>query len=118
MKTLKLADGDLVFERGTLQMIEGPEEIAQCCEIILGTNQGEWFLNPDMGIPFTAFTGKNLSQEQMIEELRAGLAQEPRIQTVEEILITADGKERTLTVSFVATAVDGAIIRKEVAINA
>lgn len=32
MKTLKLVDGDLCFENGTLQMVEGNEEIAQSVE--------------------------------------------------------------------------------------
>lgn len=118
MRSLRLQDGDLVFSAGALQMVEGPEEIAQSCRIILGTNRGEWFLNPELGIPFEAFTGKAPVQERMIEELRAGLAQEPRIRSVEDIVITADTSARTLLVTFSATAEDGEIITEEVVIGA
>ncbi len=111
MKTLLLRDGDLVFAGGELQMVEGPEEVAQSCRVILGTRQGEWFLNPDMGIDFDVFLGKNPIREQMEDELRAGLDQELRIQSVEDI--TINKTDRTQIVSFTATAVDGQVISEE-----
>jgi len=118
MKTLLLQDGDLVFAGGEFRMVEGPEEVAQSCRVILGTRRGEWFLNPDMGIDFDLFNGKAPNPEEMQDELRAGLAQEPRIQTVEDITITANKTDRTQLVSFTATAVDGQVISEEVDIGA
>ncbi|WP_312118188.1 contractile injection system sheath initiator [Brevibacillus reuszeri] len=119
MQSLKLVNGDIVFdENGELIMIEGPEEIAQCAESVLGTNKGEWFLNLDLGIKFKAFLGKDLSEEEMREEIRKGLFQEERIQTVEEICFTADYKSRTMDIYFVATTINGDVITREVTIGA
>lgn len=118
MRTLLLRDGDLVFAAGELQMVAGAEEVAQSCRVILGTRRGEWFLNPELGIDFDAFNGKDPSLEVMEDELRAGLEQEPRIQTIDEITITVNKVDRTLLVSFTATAVDGQIVSEEVEIGA
>ncbi|CAH8249327.1 hypothetical protein WJ0W_006513 [Paenibacillus melissococcoides] len=38
--------GDLIFADGELQMVSGPEEIAQAARVVLGTNLDEWFLDP------------------------------------------------------------------------
>jgi len=118
MRTLLLQNGDLVFSKGALQMVEGPEEVAQSCRIILGTRRGEWFLNPDFGLDFDVFLGKSPVRDQMEDELRAALAQEPRIRSVDDITITADTRARTLLLTFTATAVDGETITEEVTIGA
>lgn len=118
MRTLLLRNGDLVFERGALEMVEGPKEVVQSCRIILGTRKGEWFLNPDFGLTFDVFLGKSPNQDRMEDELRAALAQEPRIRTVDEITITEDRSARTLSVTFTATGVDGGTISEEVTIGA
>lgn len=118
MQSLKLVNGDIVFdENGELIMIEGPEEIAQCAECVLGTNEGEWFLNLNLGIKFKKFLGKNLSEEEMREEIRKGLFQEERIKTVEEIRFSADFKNRTMDIYFVATTINGDVIKREVTVG-
>lgn len=99
-------------------MIQGAEEIAQCGELSLGTNVGEWFLNPEMGIRFQAFLNKNQSEEEMREEIRRALFQEPRIKTVEDIHFSVDRKNRTMDVYFSATAETGELIEREVTISA
>ncbi|GED69383.1 DUF2634 domain-containing protein [Brevibacillus reuszeri] len=119
MLSLKLVNGDLAFdEDGELLTIEGPEEIAQCAAITLGTNKNEWFLNPQMGIRFMAFLDKKQSEEEMREEIRQGLFQEPRIKTVESIDFSIDRKKRELEVRFQATAIDGALINEVVTLHA
>lgn len=119
MQSLKLVDGDLVFdENGELVIIEGSEEVAQCAGLALGTNQGEWFLNPGMGIRFRAFLEKKQSEEEMREQIRQGLFQEPRIRTVESIAINIDRLKREITIHFTATAENGDVIEREVMIDA
>lgn len=119
MQSLKLVDGDLVFdESGELVMIDGAEEVAQCVELTLGTNQGEWLLNPEMGIKFRTFLDKNQSEEEMREQIRQGLFQEPRIKTVESIEFTIDRKNRTIEIRFQATADTGDPIDEAVTIDA
>lgn len=118
MQSLKLVNGDLVFDdSGDLVMIDGEEEVAQCVELTLGTNKGEWFLNPGMGIKFKAFLEKKQSEEEMREEIRQGLFQEPRIRTVESIDFILDQKARTIEVRFVATGVTGETIAEAVKVN-
>lgn len=106
----KLINGDLVIEDGELLMVEGAAEIAQCCEIIIGTNKGEWFLNPGLGIEFSKLHGKNVTEEAVREQIRAGLRQEPRIDTVESIAVVLDNRTRESKVTFVATSTNGEVV--------
>ncbi|MGN7493557.1 DUF2634 domain-containing protein [Paenibacillus sp. SAF-054] len=99
-------------------MIEGEIELAQCGEIALGTNLGEWFLNPEMGIDFGLFLGKNLNQEQMRDEIRRCLLQDERISRVDEVIFRQDKRSRIQEIAFKATAVTGELIQREVSIGA
>lgn len=114
MKSLRLDEtGDLVFEGNELDLIEGAEELAQCCRIGIGTNKGEWFLDPEIGITFSLFLGKQLSEEEMRDELTEGLLQEERIQSVENIEFTIDTKARKMVVAFEAIGTNGETITAE-----
>lgn len=109
MESLKLeADGDISFE-----MVSGVEELAQCCRILLGTNKGEWFLNPDSGIDYSLFTGKEVNETRLHDELTAGLLQEERIGSVDDVSFHIDLKQRTMTADFTATGTDGTAVSLE-----
>ncbi|MGG0757886.1 DUF2634 domain-containing protein [Brevibacillus laterosporus] len=119
MQSLRLVDDDLTFdERGELVWVDQVEEIAQCVQRILSTNKGEWFLNPSMGIRFSVFFEKIPNWDKMREEIRQGIFQEPRIQTVESIDFQVNHKHRSLSIQFVATANTGEEINQEVKIDA
>lgn len=114
MISLKLDHtGDLVFSGGDLATIEGAEELAQCGKAAIGTNKGEWFLNPDTGITFSKFLGKELNEAEMRDELASGLLQEDRIQSVENIEFIINRKSRTMLVTFTAVGIDGTRIEAE-----
>ena len=115
MQSLKLSEtGDLLMNvAGDLVVVDGTEEVAQCCHIGIGTNKGEWFLNPDMGITFSKFLGKQLNEEDMRDELIQGLMQEERIQSVDLIKFAIDAKSRTLLVTFDATSTGGERVKAE-----
>ncbi|ANS73712.1 hypothetical protein AWM70_03260 [Paenibacillus yonginensis] len=115
MESLKLeADGDVSFE-----IISGQEELAQCCRIVLGTKTGEWFLNPDSGLDYSLFLGKDINETQMNDALSTALLQEERITSVESVSLSIDRKARTLTAGFKATGMDGAeILLEEVEVGA
>jgi phage baseplate assembly protein W len=117
LKTLKLIDGDLVFEKGDFQANEGEEEIQHCAEIILGTNKGEWFLNPEFGIDFNNLVGK-VTNGQIENEILEGLAQEPRIESIERVEITRNKQNRKATVTFEATLANDETLESEVTVNA
>ncbi|ODB61368.1 DUF2634 domain-containing protein [Paenibacillus polymyxa] len=115
MQSFRLtADGDLEFDsKGELVMIEGDEELAQCCRVGLGTNEGEWFLNPEIGLAFRLFLGKRASEEEMRNELTRALLQEERIESVDDVTFSVDRAARLLTVTFKATGTSGEIIQQE-----
>ncbi|KAF6591043.1 DUF2634 domain-containing protein [Paenibacillus sp. EKM205P] len=106
--------GDLEFDsRGDLVMVEGDEELAQCCRVAIGTNEGEWFLNPEIGLAFRLFLGKLASEEEMRNELTRALLQEERIESVDDVTFSVDRAARLLTVTFKATGTSGEIIQQE-----
>jgi phage baseplate assembly protein W len=105
----RLVNGDLYFENGELVMVDAGSELAQCAEIVLGTNLGEWFLNPAMGIDFKAFVDKRPSDVARREQIRQWLRQEPRIQQVESIDFKDDYSLRTSSVKFVASGALGEV---------
>lgn len=114
MQDLKLSDGDIQLDdHGELVMIEGSEELGQCCSISLGTNTGEWFLNPEMGIDFPMFLGKSVNEEVMRDELARGLLQEERIESLDEAKFELNRNARLLTVSFTATSTNGEVVQRE-----
>lgn len=117
MKTIKVTDGDLAFNNGDFVTIEGPEEIKQSLEIVLGTNKEEWFLNPEMGIDFSRLLDKS-SERQSRSEIIQGIGQEPMIDTVERITVTSDVVNRIRHIQFEAKTFDGERIEGEVITDA
>ncbi|MFD1777004.1 DUF2634 domain-containing protein [Paenibacillus rhizophilus] len=114
MLSLKVDEtGDLVFAGGELQLVSGPEEIAQSCRMAVGTNKGEWFLDLDFGIDFSRIMGKSVTEDDVRDELTEGMFQEPRIQTVDSVDVIFDRAARTFTADIKATSVNGDIITVE-----
>jgi len=118
VKDFKISNGDLVFEKGDLAMVEGADELRQTVYIGMQTNQGEWFLNPEVGIRQSAFVGKKPNDAEMRAEIIRGAMQDERIQSVEDIKIERDTRSRKLTATFRATAAGGESIEGEVNIGA
>ncbi|WP_240415034.1 DUF2634 domain-containing protein [Paenibacillus periandrae] len=116
MRTLKLTDGDLVFTNGTMQLVDGNEEIAQAVRIELLTFKKEWFLDSRMGVDYY---GVILMKQPNYEAIRAELVQailrEPRIRSVDSLDVDFDRAARNLKVTFKATTRSGqAITQQEV----
>lgn len=108
------ADGDLIInEQGELVMIDGDDELLQSLRIGLNTNRGEWFLNPDLGIDFSLYVGKNPNEEEMRSDLSDGILQESRVDSVDEITFERDLSSRQQTISFKATKKTGEVITME-----
>lgn len=118
MKDLKIDKGDLIFVSDDLAVVEEADELRQTVYIGMQTNQGEWFLDPDMGIRHAVFVGKKPNVEEMRAEIIRGAMQDERIQTVDEIEINRDTKNRKVSVSFQATAAGGEVVGGGVEINA
>lgn len=110
--------GDLIFADGELQMVSGPEEIAQAARVVLGTNHDEWFLDPDAGANYDVLLQKQPNEEAIRETVYSALEQVEQIQKVDTIDIRFDKANRTLHISFSATSVDGMKVESEVSLDA
>lgn len=64
MKGFKLKDGDIEIVENKISMVSGNDLLRQTTETVLGTNKGEWVLNPDEGIKFSTILGKKPTLEK------------------------------------------------------
>ena len=117
MKDLKFTDGDLVIQGNDFIMVDGIDEIGQCIESTLGTNLGEFVLEPEHGIEYLNMLGKGVTEEDIQAEVFAGLSQEERIETVTVIIVTRDEQNRKASARFSAIAESGETIESEVDLN-
>ena len=110
---------DIAFDgHNDILMIDGVKEATQSLHILLSTRAGEWFLNLRHGLDYDVFMGEKWP---LVEEATRGaflecLAQEPRIEEVQEMEFEFDGKTRELRVDF-AVLMDGRIVRSSMGVN-
>jgi len=107
MKTFKIVNGDLVFDgQGNLVIVKGKEEIGQSIERILTTNIGEWFLNLEHGLDYSAIQGKGRDEEGIQLALAEAILQEERVSEVERIDLFLD-KDRHLKINVTVRLQEG-----------
>lgn len=105
MKTLKIENNDLVFDKSmNLEMVEDEEEIRQSIERTLSTNLSEYFLNVDMGLNYSQIRGKGIKQDDIESAIREAIFQDERIEEVDFTEIITNNKSRSLSVEFNAIA--------------
>ncbi|MCY9197368.1 DUF2634 domain-containing protein [Bacillus atrophaeus] len=98
MKTLKLKNGDLCFENGELQMVEGDAELAQSVEMILKTSMGEFELDEHVGLDRSSILRKQFDQEEAQYDIIDAISQEERIASVESLSFSINKESRNLSV--------------------
>ncbi|UVW20623.1 DUF2634 domain-containing protein [Bacillus subtilis] len=113
MKTLKLKDGDLCFENGELQMVEGDAELAQSVEMILRTSLGEFELDEHVGLDRSNILRKQFDQEEAQYDIINAISQEERIASVESVNFLMDKESRSLAVHVKMTKEDEETIEIE-----
>lgn len=118
MIDFKMQDGDLVMDRGDIVAVEDKNELVQSAKIGVQTSQGEWFLNPLVGIDQSVILQKSPDHESIRAEITRELLENPRIQSVDEVTLSFHRSERKLDVLFKATGTDGETIESEVATGA
>ncbi|QAS52800.1 DUF2634 domain-containing protein [Halobacillus litoralis] len=118
MKTFALnQSGDLLLENGDMVEIDGAEEIKQSLSLILSTNKGEWFLDPEMGLDFNALLDKP-SDTRIRAAVIEAISQESRVQTIDHIAINQDRQKRVVYIHFKVTTSTNEQIESEVSVNA
>lgn len=107
--------GDLELDKlNNIKLIDGKEEIDQRTRLTLSTNQGEWFLNLNFGIPWIELLGQKNTQQEIKYEIIKALSQDEDIKSVDWVDFDYDGGERDLIISFKATLVDGSPLKEKV----
>lgn len=107
MKAWALKDGDIQVSDGQIAWIDGREELAQSVRIRMGTRLGEYFFAPDTGLDHDQMMGKQVDEDSIREAVMRCLAEEPRIQSVEELEIDWDERARTVSMRLVMMSADG-----------
>lgn len=101
MKSLKLEKGDLKLESGNFQLVEGKEEVKQRLMIEIETNEGEWFLNTNFGLPWIEAM-KNNDADRLAREIRKVVSRDGAIESIESFESDYDPANRELRINFVA----------------
>ena len=112
MKGFKFENGDVVFEKGVIPMVEGDELLRQTVESVLGTNKGEWEFNTDEGIDFRAILKKRVNHDEIRNQILQGLQQVDETFMLQDYNWSMDG--RKLNISFVAVNSEGRQISQSV----
>lgn len=98
--------GDIVLSGGKIQLTSGNDLLRQTVETVIGTNNGEWFLDKDEGINFRAILGKSPNMDEVRSEIQKGLLQVDSSLFMQSFDYNVE--ERTLSISF--TASNGAAV--------
>lgn len=90
--------GDVIFEDGDFVALDEVEDIKQCLLAIFNTRKGEFFLDIDYGLDYTALEDKRSSDNDIKASLMDAIAQEERITSIESIEIERERKSRQVKI--------------------
>lgn len=115
MKTLKVVDGDVVFDaNGNLEMVEGDEEIAQGVKMSLAIQKGEFELDENIGLDTSFRQNKLVKDDEITDSILEALqvmTDQNIIEGADNIVISRD--QRTINVDLDAIKTDGTNINIE-----
>ncbi len=103
---LKVSGGDVVWSGGVLERLTDPvEAVRQRLELRLAMSTGEWFLDPEEGMPYMEkILGKPRSEWAVRQAIQDRILGTAGVKDVLSLVTAYDGRTRALTVSYVAQA--------------
>ena len=118
--TLALDDDyDLDIQNNNFVVITGIDALRQRLRMNLSTFLGEWYLDPDLGMPyFSQVFKKNVSIGTLNSIFRQEITATEGVKSLNSINFTQELATRTLLVSFNVTASDGTVLEDNVAVGA
>lgn len=117
MKTFKIKDGDLVINKsGNLEMVDGKDEVAQSVEMILTTNEGEWFLNEEFGLDYDTLTSKGQTPKDIKYLIREAVYKDERIEEVVFTKLDIDSSKRHIDVALKLKTDDNQVLELGVSV--
>jgi hypothetical protein len=107
-----LGSQDLEVENGDLVLCRSPSEAAlQDINIRLRTLAGEWFLDPQVGVPyFTKVFGQRPNKLSLLEIFKHAVLESSYVIDVTNANVEFDESTNSITVSFAATLADGSTL--------
>lgn len=102
IRNMKLGtDGDISFSAGQLQMVSGGDSIVQAVKIALQFFKGEWFLDPNKGVPyFQEILGHKPTNNSLVTIFKNVILEVPGVLDVVSLILTPGRASRTMGVSF------------------
>ena len=111
---LNVDSWDLVFQNNDLILIDNAERIAQQIKITLQYWYQEWFLDTTKGVPYLEYICvKNPNVQHIRQLFRSAIMSVPGVNSVTDLTIDVNAKERILSVTFTANTSAGLLTRKE-----
>ncbi len=90
--------GDVIIKKNDIQLVCGTELSIQKIRQVLSTNRGEWWLDPEEGIPVQKVLKKNPNQAMIRDYVRNAISQVDKSLEMAYCDIATEG--RTLRVRF------------------
>ena len=111
---LNVDNWDLVFHNNDLMIIDNAERIGQQIKITLQFWLDEWFLDTTKGIPYLQYICvKNPNLQHIRQIFRNAILSVDGVDSVTQLNLNVNAKERILSVEYTATTTAGLITRRE-----
>ena len=111
---LNVDSWDLVFHNNDLLLIDNAERIGQQIKITLQFWFQEWFLDTTQGIPYLEYICiKNPNLQHIRQIFLEAIQSVPDVDSVTELTLSVNAKERILSVTYTANTSAGLLTRKE-----
>ena len=111
---LNVDSWDLVFHNNDLMLIDNAERIGQQIKITLQFWFKEWFLDTTQGIPYLEhICVKNPNLQHIRQIFREAIQSVPDVDSVTELTLNVNAKERILSVTYTANTTAGLLTRRE-----
>ena len=111
---LNVDSWDLVFHNNDLLLIDNAERIGQQIKITLQFWFKEWFLDTTQGIPYLEhICVKNPNLQHIRQIFRNAIMSVDGVDSVTELTLSVNAKERILSVTYTANTSAGLLTRRE-----
>lgn len=111
---LNVDSWDLVIDNTDLVLIDNAERIGQQIKITLQFWFEEWFLDTTKGIPYLQYICiKNPNLQHIRQIFRQAIQSVNGVESVSNIDLKVNAKERILEVTYTASTSEGLLTRKE-----
>ncbi|PNV62206.1 hypothetical protein C0033_08815 [Clostridium sp. chh4-2] len=99
--------GDVIIENNDVKLTYDTELLIQKIRQVLGTNRGEWWMDPKEGIPVQKILKKNPNPAMVRDYVRNAIAQVDKTLQMTHCDIATEG--RTMEITFSVAGADGMV---------